>query len=273
MPRTHKEGMPANDNGSTGGTRMSHRFHIVEPGDAERWKLRPNGDSCVTTCHKEEASEYTRAEFQDWIDEKRSAVSAASNDATQALQAAASEYGLASWSSFIAAKPGSGAAAGLSSAKWSMLQRAAQNADFVINDGSGGIHNPDYAMAGLDRALLWARSASATVEATLPATPHEGSGMTMHGRVVGLGGAKVAGAEVALETSADNGVSWSVAETATTGADGTFEFATGRIIGQVELRCGYRPSDGVSYFSAPVTVRIPVTTGSLAPSIAESGLG
>ena len=176
MPRTHKEGMPANDTGGIGGTRMSHRFHIVEPGDAQRWKLRPNGDSCVTTCHKEEASEYTRAEFQSWIDEKRATVSAASDDTTRALQVAAAEYGLASWSSFIAAQPRSGAAAGLSSAKWSMLQRAAQNADFVINDGSGGIHNPDYAMAGLDKALLWARSASATVEATLPATPHDGSG-------------------------------------------------------------------------------------------------
>ena len=167
------------------------------------------------TCHKEEASEYTRAEFQSWIDEKRATVSAASDDATRALQVAAAEYGLASWSSFIAAQPRSGAAAGLSSAKWGMLQRAAQNADFVINDGSGGIHNPDYAMAGLDKALLWARSASATVEATLPATPHDGSGMTVHGSVVGLGGAAVVGAEVSLESSVDGGATWSVVETAT----------------------------------------------------------
>ena len=63
MPRTHKEGMPANDNGSTGGTRMS-TGSTSSPAMRSAGKLRPNGDSCVTTCHKEEASEYTRAEFR-----------------------------------------------------------------------------------------------------------------------------------------------------------------------------------------------------------------
>ena len=56
MPRTAKEGgaLPSNagDTGEAEATRMSHRFHPVLPGDAERWNLRPNGDSCVAECHR-----------------------------------------------------------------------------------------------------------------------------------------------------------------------------------------------------------------------------
>ncbi len=79
MPRTHKEGMPANDDGTRVGTRMSHRFHVVEPGDAAALEAASRtATRAPSDCHKEEAAEYSRADMQAWIDQKQAAVASAS---------------------------------------------------------------------------------------------------------------------------------------------------------------------------------------------------
>ena len=76
--------------------------------------------------------EWTRAEFQEWIDDVQATVVAKSAEATGVLNAIAVEYGLADWTEFMAAQPvAPAAAADLSAAEWTMLQRAAQNVDFV----------------------------------------------------------------------------------------------------------------------------------------------
>ena len=78
MPRTHKEGMPADDDRHPGsGPACRTGSASSSPAEAKRWKLRPNGDSCALDCHKEEAAEYSRDDMQNWIDDKRAAVASA----------------------------------------------------------------------------------------------------------------------------------------------------------------------------------------------------
>ncbi len=267
MPRTHKEGMPANDVGARIGTRMSHRFHIVEPGDAERWKLRPNGDSCSSDCHTGEAAEYTRTDMQAWIDQKQAAVTSASAEATIALDGAATDLGLTGWTKFIAAQPTTDVAGALPASRWAMLQHAAQNVDFVINDASGGIHNPAYALAGLAKARLWAASADATLDATLGTGPALGEGMTVSGSLLGLGGTPISGAEVVLETST-GGSAWTAVDSGRPEASGAFSLQTGRIVGSRTYRVRFSPSAGVDYISALMPVAVPVTTASTVPAAA-----
>lgn len=269
MPRTHREGMPASDDGSIAETRMSHRFHIVLPGDAERWKLRPNGDSCAASCHKDEAAEYSREDFQAWIDQKHAAVTSASSVATSALNTVAGGIGLAAWGDFLKVQPSAGAAGALPAVRWSMLQHAAQNVDFVVNDASGGLHNPAYALAGLAKASLWAASATATLDATLGAGPVLGEGMTATGSLLGFGGAPIAGAEVVLEYST-NGSTWTTVRSGKPDGSGAFSLPTGRIVGSRTYRVRFSPSVGVDYLSVLMPVAVPVTTATVIPAGATS---
>jgi len=272
MPRTHREGMPANDDGNTEATRMSHRFHVVEPGDAARWKLRPNGDSCVASCHEEDAAEFTRAEMQTWMDAQRSIVQTAANETTAALQASASGLGLASWTDFLAAKPTTGSASAVSAGTWTMLQHAAQNADFVIADGSGGIHNPTYALAGLAKAKTWANSADAALSAKIAPGPVNGAGAEVVGSLLSGQGEVIPGAQVVLEASSDGGATWSAVATVTpNAATGAFSADTGRIVGSGMYRCSFTPSEGVVFLSAVLPVSVPVTTATFLPATAPDG--
>lgn len=268
MPRTHKEGMPANDTGSKTGTRMSHRFHVVLPGDAERWKLRPNGDSCAASCHNEDAASYTRADFQSWIEQKREAVASASSEATTVLDDVAAGLGLTDWNSFIAAQPVGGPASGLNAATWAMLQHAAQNVDMVAGDGSGGIHNVEYALAGLEKAKLWAQSANGTLSATLSSPIATGEGMTVNGSLLGAGGAPIDDAEVVLETSTDSST-WTLVAAAQPDASGHFSIPTGLVVGNRWYRVRFSPSEGVEYQSSPMHVAVPVTSATLTPAAAN----
>ncbi len=270
MPRTHKEGMPANDDGSKVGTRMSHRFHVVLPGDAARWKLRPGGDSCVTGCHTGDVADYTRQDMQSWIDQKQSAVTTASVEATSVLNDVAADLGLTDWLGFIAAQPAGGAASTLPAAKWAMLQHAAQNVDFVMNDGSVGIHNPKYALAGLVKARLWAQSADASLYTTITPGPANGSGMTVSGSLLDSDSNPIWGACLILESSADGGASWQTVSTAKPGVAGVYSMSTGRIVGTRAFRVRFTPSEGVDYLSDEMPVTVPVTTVTVTPAGATS---
>ena len=272
MPRTHREGMPANDDGNKEATRMSHRFHIVEPGEAVTWKLRPGGESCIASCHKKDSANFTRAEMQTWIDENRSKVASASDAATGALGATAVALGLVKWTDLLGAQPATGAASALSADVWAMLQHAAQNADFVINDGSGGIHNPTYALAGLSKALTWANSAGAVLDASIAPGPVSGEGVAVSGSLLSGTGKVIAGAQVTLEMSSDGGTTWSGVSTFTpNAATGAFSANTGRIVGSRIYRCGFVPSKGVVYRSLVMPVNVPVTTASFLPVTAPDG--
>lgn len=268
MPRTHKEGMPANDDGSTDATRMSHRFHIVYPGDAITWRLRPGGDSCDQPgCHTAEAAGWSRGDFQSWIDAKTAQVASASADASTALTAAAADAGLTSYTSFIAAQPTTVTV--YSAAQWSMLQHAAQNLDFVALDASRGLHNPDYALAGLRKAEFWADSAAATVSASIDPVGN-GEGMTVTGSLLGAHGV-IPGAKVVLQKSTDGGSTWSFVATGTPDSTGAFSVDTGRIIGTTVFRVAFMPDSANTVVSAPMSVAVPVTVASLSPAAAADG--
>jgi len=272
MPRTHKEGMPADDDGTDEATRMSHRFKIVLPGDAARWKLRPNGDSCSAKCHTKDAANFTRAEFQTWIDETSATVVAASSEASAALGTVGAPFGFTRYRNFEAAQPTTGPAAQLDAATWAMLQHAAQNLNIVLSDGSKGLHNPTYALAGLRKATMWARSATATVDATIGVGPTAGEGVNVTGSLHGVDGVVIKGAEVALQMSVDGGTTWTVVTKAVANAStGAFSLPTGRIVGTRIYRVAYLPSAGVAYYSAPMPVAVPVTTAAFLPVAAPDG--
>jgi len=270
MPRTSKEGMPADDDGSPEATRMSHRFHVTMPGDAARWKLRLGGDSCAQPgCHKESAADYTRTDFQQWIDTIQAGTDAAASETTSALSAVAGDLGLADWAGFFAAQPGSGAAAAMSAAEWKMLQKAAQNADFVINDASHGVHQPRYAGAGLRLASRWARSFGAAVTAAKQPRIDGVEGVRITGSLLGNDGAAIVGAVVQLEQSFDSGVTWTAIQSRTMSGS-QFAFNTGAYPGVVKYRVAYTPDAGVTYRSPIVTVAVPVTTIVLTPPAAAT---
>jgi len=272
MPRTHKEGMPANDDGKDEATRMSHRFQVVLPGEAARWKLRPNGESCTARCHKKDAADFTRAEFQTWIDETSATVMAASADVSATLGAVGAPLGFTRYRSFESTQPTTGPAAGISPARWAMLQHAAQNLNMVTADGSRGLHNPAYALAGLRKASMWAKSASATVDATIGVLPVAGAGTAVTGTLRGYDGVAIPGAEVALQTSSNGGALWSVVSTASANTTtGAFSLPTGVVSGSRLYRVAYAPSAGVTDYSPTISVNVPVTTASFLPLTAPDG--
>ncbi len=276
MPRTAKEGgvLPSNSNdtGETEATRMSHRFHPVLPGDAKRWNLRPNGDSCVAECHKDEASEWDRDQFQEWIDDVQTTVSGKSDDATVALGAIAGEYGLSAWSKFIAAQPASpDLAASIGTAEWAMLQHAAQNADFVVNDASKGVHNAQYAEEGLDKALFWVQSfdPSFTIDVA-PGYRNGNAGVEVTGSLRGHDGEIIKGASVTLEASTDGGGTWTSLGSVDASAT-SFAVPSGPLAGDTMLRFAFEPAEGVVYTSQAVSVNVPKTNITLDPVEASMG--
>jgi hypothetical protein len=268
MPRTHKEGMPADDAGDEEGTRVSHRFHVVQPGDAERWQLRPGGDSCVAWCHTDERSQYTRTQYQEWIDEQQGEVAARTDEVTATLSAIAVELGRADWLALMAAQPTTPPATGASAAEWAMLQKAAQNADFVVNDVSQGVHNPEYAKAGLSKAKYWAESYQPQCQLNSAGGYVDGNGVMLSAIFAGDHGV-IDGASVTLESSTDAGATWQDVRSVTP-TDTNFDVATGPIVGDTAFRLVYEPAEGVQYASDVVEFDVPATVAGFDPVAAAT---
>ena len=269
MPRTSREGMPANDDGATEGTRMSHRFHVTMPGDAARYKLRKSGDSCsVIGCHKDSAADYTRADFQQWIDTVQAGTQRHVDEATSALSAASAGLGMTgNFKDFIQSQPATVTAP--SPAEWKMLQKAAQNTDFVNSDSSKGVHQPKYSAAGLNVAVIWARSFDASITATKLPRIDGGDGVRVVGTLRGNDGAPLVGATVVLEASTDGGGSWTAAQSKHLSAS-AFSFNTGPVLGETRFRVAYSPDAGVAYRTNELIVDVPFTTIDLAPTAAAT---
>ncbi len=130
----------------------------------------PSATSCVRTatrvrlsCHKEDASEYTRDDMQTGSTSRSRAVAKASATTTGALNAVATDLGLTGVEQLHRRS------AQDRSPRARCRRRAGRccstprrTSDIVINDASsGGIHNPAYALAGLAKAQLWAASTTA----------------------------------------------------------------------------------------------------------------
>jgi mono/diheme cytochrome c family protein len=250
-------------------TRVSHRFHVVKPGDAQTWKMAVGQDSCSQAdCHKGSAAEYTRTDFQQWIDSIQSGTVRTSDDTTRTLGAASASLGMGgTWADFFSAQPATSTA---TATEWKMLQKSAQNADFVINDGSKGVHQPQYSAAGLKVALMWARSFDASLTATKSARIDGGDGAKISGTLLGNDAAPLVGATVVLEASNDGGATWTTAQTKRMSST-SFSFLTGAVLGETLFRCSYTPDAGVVYRTDSMAVSVPFTTIGLLPSAATTG--
>lgn len=277
MPATAKEqnGAPypvSADDGSARDTRMSHRFHIVLPGDAETWQLRPNGDSCSIDCHKPADGLLTRADFQAYIDETSATVVAAVDDVGGLLLEEAGDLhvkpggysGILSYTAFEQAEPSTQT---LTPAEWFMLQKAAQNVDFVAQDGSNGLHQPEYALAGLTKAKFWAQSFRPALWAKQGST-FGGGGASFTGGLLGYDGKPIFGAMVSFEQSV-NGGPWSTVSTMDA-SGGSFVATTAAPAVGTQFRFEFSPDAGISYYSGLLSEPAPQTTLVLHPTLAGS---
>jgi hypothetical protein len=157
----------------------------------------------------------------------------------------------------------------LTTAEWKMLQKAAQNADFVIGDASAGVHQPQYAGAGLAKAISWARSYGATISASAQTRIDGVNGVKISGNLLGNDGKALVTAQVALEQSTDGGTTWATIKTATM-ASAPFTFKTTALSGDTLFRCSYSPDAGIVYYSNTMLVSVPFTTIGLVPAAAAS---
>jgi len=133
--------MPKTD---TRARRFSHGMHIMEPGKAEEWNTAAGsayqGEDSCSNCHPGE----TRSELQANVDKWQADASAWAQKAATAITAAQTrkEYSLTDTT-----KPG-----------YTLVGKAFWNYKVFANDGSSGVHNPEYLVAGLVKARELARS-------------------------------------------------------------------------------------------------------------------
>ena len=175
--------------------RYSHRMLPMLPGDAVAWSVRAGGDSC-TPCHAGE----TRAQLQASIDTWQQDTIDASNTAAADLAAAA----LRVTDENVAGTP-----------NYILYNRSRINLGMAIGDGSSGVHNPPYVLAGLNKASFLAKSVggsfglvAATVSPVSPGSLAFVTGKVNFGGT--LGGA--AGADLILKTLGGTTVGTAVAD-------------------------------------------------------------
>jgi hypothetical protein len=123
---------------------------IMLPGDAEKWqaaaKYTKGQDSC-TTCHPSTS----REDLQFWIDTEQVTTMHAAEDVAAEI-AKAEKRKEFSWTN-------------KKSAGYILVGKATFNYKVYENDLSGGIHNPDYVLAGLNKAADLAQSVGGTFKA------------------------------------------------------------------------------------------------------------
>jgi len=257
MPDTYREGGPNPIEGDYIGapaTRQSHRFKVMEPGDAMAWGVRVGGDSCQP-CHPSSS----RTELEEWIVDTEAEVAAQVSAAQAGLTAVVAAQGdTRTWSRFLTAQPGTWT---IDPTVYAVLQKAAQNINFVVNDGSGGIHNPAYAMAALDKAMEFTAVGGATLDivASSDFVP-SGSGVGLSGTLLDGASDPIANVPVDVEFTTD-GVTWNPVATVMTNAMGEYAaFFAGPITGDTDFRAVYTV-DGATIMSNVVTVGVVSAAG------------
>ncbi|MFA5844841.1 MAG: hypothetical protein WC971_08455 [Coriobacteriia bacterium] len=121
--------------------RPSHRFLPMEPGDAERWQVKEEGDSC-TPCHPS----LSRESLQESIEEWKDTFAAGDRTASAAIDAGYLRGFATS-----------------SATNWMLYKKAYLIRSYLRNDGSSGVHNPPYAAAGWAKAAYMAKAIGGSV--------------------------------------------------------------------------------------------------------------
>lgn len=190
-----------------GATRISHGMKINTPADMDRWAqlaLSVDGqvyigeDSC-SPCHPAN----TRDELQADIDGWQGDCDAAAAGAATAISAAQtrSEFSMTNASS-----PG-----------YILVGKATWNYKAYKNDLSGGVHNPPYVMAGLEKAQQLAKSVGGSFQHVFCSSSLSAGNMGfVTGKIINGDGTGAAGATVQLIGGSGG--------TTTTDANGNFSF-------------------------------------------------
>ena len=129
--------------------RISHGMKPMLPGDAEKWMTaaKYNGQDSCTKCHET----VSRDDMQFWIDTTQVMEMHAAEDLAAAIKSAEKRKEF-SWTNKKA--PG-----------YILVGKATFNYKVYENDASGGVHNPDYVLDGLMRAIDLADSVGGTFKA------------------------------------------------------------------------------------------------------------
>lgn len=230
--------MPKTD---TGAEYSSHRMMIQMPGDAAAWGA--TGEDSCTRCHEEAGDTIVqaRAILQSRIDQ---------------WQASASAAGVAAKSALDAAKLRPEFASGSAGAK-ELYGRAWLNWNSFSNDGSNGVHNPPYLMAGLTVAKKMADSVGgffgqqyATGQMTI------GSLGSVSARLNNGDGTNAMGAAVTLERW--SGTAWLAEGLGGTDRNGNVAFMISPPLGPTtyRLRWDRCSNSNADLYSASMTVNV-----------------
>jgi predicted CXXCH cytochrome family protein len=210
----------------------SHRLSIMLPGEAEEWGVEEGGDSC-TPCH----GGLTRTRLQSYIDSWQGRTKTAHAKATAALTAAKS-------------RPASSTASGKS-----LIKDAEHNLKLVSGDGSWGVHNLPYALAGVARAELYAQAVGARFVSMGSTAYNSRTRRAAVHATLRLGtGAGAARQSVTIEARESGSRTWRRVATVTTDANGRFAHAVGPKL-TTAYRAKWSPKRGVTMTSATTTVR------------------
>lgn len=180
--------------------RASHSFKVMLPGDAAAWNVQKGGDSC-TPCHGGTSRAALQGRIDGWQDSVKSNVAAA-------------KLGIASAEKRAAATTARGKAA---------IAAANTNLSFVEADGSWGVHNFPYALAGTVEARTLARS----VGARLGALSVAGSGrsVSVNGSLRFGDGTAGAGQTIVIEARPAGATRWTRVASPTCDSAGRFSAA------------------------------------------------
>ena len=131
--------------------RFSHGMHVMMPGKAKIWNAAAGvaykgGDSC-TPCHAGETQDQLQANIDTWQGNAHVASDTAAAAITAAMARAGSEFSLTD-----ATKPG-----------YILVGKATWNFKAYGMDASQGMHNPEYAVAGLNVATKMAKSTGGSI--------------------------------------------------------------------------------------------------------------
>lgn len=222
--------------------RPSHRFKVMTPGNAEKWGVIENGDSC-TPCHSSLTRDELQVELDAWQDETRALIA----EATSTMNAARAREGwTGTETSFLATTS--------TDPQIAAYKKAFHNRDFVQNDASLGAHNPPYAKAGLEYAIKVARTIGGTVAIDAPSTAAYGSEVALAGIAL-LGDDEVApGERVEIQVRPVGESDFVTVALADTNALGVFT-GSYRLMGDTEIRAAWDSLSGMKY-SEPALVKV-----------------
>lgn len=185
----------------------SHRFTIMMPGDAEKWADQfveeKDADSC-SPCHHGETLEELQHDIDTWQEATKARIELAkSNIATAKKRRAASTR-----------------------AGRSLIASAEQNLKLVEGDGSFGVHNYPYAMAGLAKASVYAKGVGAYFT-SFGSTGYAGRSRTslVFGTLKFGDGSGAKGEVIAIEAAPAGTSRWTVVGSTTAGEGGSFAYA------------------------------------------------